>query len=225
MRRALLLVLLTSISCSAIFAQGMKDQITNAKRGDDSDSWSLTRDLTEPNIEPEKRVPSVSNFSILDIRLADNDDSAHIIAKLGKTTFVIRGDAATGRIQACYVSPGNSSTVHLIFEQGELDYAFYLFSGGPNWHGSDLCRKSPLISSHLKTGSGLELGQTLSQVEAILGKPTAVWNDRWIYSGEVLVEPALQGKTGDSYYLDTEIEARFSNGRLTYLAAVKTESD
>jgi hypothetical protein len=225
MRRALLLIFLIPSCCFALLAQSQRmiDHATIAN--DNSDWWSLTRmDDSEPNIEPQKRVPIASNFTILGVALGDAQ-GVQLAAKLGKAAIVARGDAGSARAQVCYASAAGSPAVHLIFEQGELDYAFYLFSDGPGWHGSDLCRKSPLISSHLTTGSGLALSQTPSQVEAILGKPTAVRNDRWIYSGEVLVEPALQGKTGNSYTLDTEIQARFSNGRLTYLAVVKTESD
>jgi hypothetical protein len=219
MHRALLLMFVISISCSATFAQTLNDETTNAKRGDDSDWWSITRVFDKSNIKPEKRLPAASNFVVLGIRLEDNDEAAHIIAKLGQTTFVSRGDAAIGRFQACYVSE-NSPRVYLIFEQGELDSAFYLFSGGPDWHGTDWCAKSQLISSGLKTGSGLALGQTRSQVEAILGKPTAIRTDLWVYSGEVLVKPA--GRS-ESYYVDTEIDVRFSTDRLTYLGVMKSE--
>ena len=125
MRRALLLICVTSFSCSAVFAQGMKDQMTSAKRSDDSDWWSLTRDVSGTNIKPQKRVPAASNFSILGIHLGESDDSAQIVGKLGKAAFVSRGDAASGRIQACYVSPENSPSIYLIFEQGEVDNVFY----------------------------------------------------------------------------------------------------
>jgi hypothetical protein len=221
MRRALLLVFLISNLCPLIFAQSMKDQITNAKRGDDSDWWSLTRDVDESNIKPQKRVPAVSNFSILGVALGD-PEYAQLVAKLGKAPIVDRGDAATGRFQVCYVSVGSSPGVYLIFEEGEVDYAFYLFSNGQHWNGSDFCSKSPLISSQLKTDSGLALGQTRSQVEAILGKPTAIRTDELIYLDSVLMKPADHS---DSYDLWTQIEARFSHGRLTYLGVLKSETD
>lgn len=222
MRRTVLLMLFVLLSCHATRAQSMNDQLTTAKRGDNSDWWSITRDPNGPNIKPRKRVPSVSNFSILGIRLGGDDESAQIVAKLGKVEFVFRGDAASGRIQACYVSAGSSPAVHLIFEQGEVDDAFYLFSGGPNWQRSDLCTKSELVSSRLKTGSGLALGETRSQVEAILGKPTAIRANRLMYAGEVLVKPLGHS---DSYRLYTYIEARFTNARLTYLGVMKSQTE
>lgn len=220
MRRALLMVVGVFATCSVIFAQSerMIDHATVA--GDNSDWWSLTRDSNGPDIKPQKRVPADSNFSILGVALGD-PQGVQLAAKLGKTAIVGRGDAATARAQVCYVSVASSPPVHLIFEQGEVDYGFYLFSGGPDWQRSDLCAKSARISPTLKTGSGLALGQTRSQVEAILGKPTTVWKYRLIYFGVVHVRP----KNSESYDLTSYIEARFSNARLTYLGVMKTETD
>lgn len=188
--------------------------------GDNSDWWSLTRKVEGPDIEPQKRVPPDSNFSILGVALGD-PQGVQLAAKLGKAAIVGRGDAATARAQLCYVSVASSSPVHLVFEEGEVDYAFYLFSGGPDWQRSNLCARSSLISLSLKTGSGLALGQTRSQVEAILGKPTTVWKNRLIYFGVVHVKP----KNGESYDLTSYIEARFSDGKLNYLGVMKTETD
>lgn len=220
MRRAVLLIFLALLLCLAAVAQDMKDQIS--KRGDDTDWWSLTRDVNGPNIKPQERALASSIFSVLGIHLGDNDYSAQIIAKLGKVTFVSRGDAASGRTQACYVSLGNSPKAYLIFEEGEVDDAFYLFSSGPDWHGSKFCAKSSLISSQLKTDSGLALGQTRSQVEAILGKPTAIRPDELVYLDSVEIKPADHGT---SYNLWAQVEARFSKGRLTYLGVLKSETD
>lgn len=131
MRRALLLVFVGTLSCSAVLAQSqrMMDHATVA--GDNSDWWSLTRDVGGPDVQPQKRVPAASNFSILGVALGD-PQGVQLAAKLGKAVIVGRGDAATARAQMCYVSVTSSPAVHLIFEQGEVDYAFYLFSGGPN---------------------------------------------------------------------------------------------
>lgn len=220
MRGALLLMFVGVLSCSAVLAQSQR-MIDHAKyAGDNSDWWSLTRAIDGPNIKPQKQAPTAANFSILGVALGD-PQGAQLAAKLGKAAIVGRGDAATARAQVCYVSVATSPVVHLIFEQGEVDYALYLFSGGPNWQRSDLCVKSPLISPTLKTGSGLALGQARSQVEAILGKPTTVWKNRLIYFGVVHIKP----KNSESYDLTSYIEARFSNDRLTYLGVMKTETD
>lgn len=217
MRRLLLLIFLASLS--GVLRTQTFDQAVH--RGDDSDWWSLTRDVNGSNIKPQKRVPADSNFSILGVALG-NPQGDQLAVKLGKAPIVARGDAGTGRAQVCYVSLGSSPVVHLIFEQGEVNWAFYLFSDGPNWKGSNLCAKSALISPHLETGSGLALGQTRSKVEAILGIPTAIRSNKLIYSTEALIKPADHT---DSYYLGVYIEAQFSNGRLTYLGVSKSETD
>jgi len=54
-------------------------------------------------------------------------------AKLGISAIIERGDASTGRSQACYVSARDGAKVHLIFEQGEVDFTYYMFVGGPAW--------------------------------------------------------------------------------------------
>lgn len=221
MRRLLLFAAFALVCCSPILGQSMTDQFSHRTRGDNSDWWSLGRSAAEPNLEPQKRISADSNFSVLGLALGDLQ-AGQLAAKLGKAAFVDRGDAATGRVQACYTSATGERKVYLIFEQGEVDSAFYLFSGGPDWQQSDLCRKSALISGRLKTGSGLTLGQTPAQVEAILGKPTSVHRDTLIYYGEA------ERKTADgsgSYDLTTYIEARFSDGKLHYLGVMKTETE
>ena len=139
---------------------------------DNSDWWSINRSPDpDDNINPETREFAKSNFQILGIDLNDAMFTK-AVSRLGTTTFVVRGDASTARRQACYISSDGGQGVHLIFEQGEVDYTFYVFSDGPVWNGSDRCLTSKRISLSLATSSGLRLGQTSAQVIAILGKPT-----------------------------------------------------
>ena len=51
--------------------------------------------------------------------------------------------------------------------------------------GDDLCARSPTVTAELKTASGLGLGMTRSQVESILGKPTASKGDKLVYFRQV----------------------------------------
>ena len=76
----------------------------------------------------------------------------------------------------------DSEEVHLVFERGEVTDSYYLFVGGPDWRGSDLCVKSNLVTINLSAASGLRLGQTPSEFKAILGKPSAVIGNKIIYS-------------------------------------------
>ena len=209
-------------------------------RSDNSDWWSYTRrPETDDEAISQKRELPPSNFQILGFNLND-EIFARAAAKLGKAAVIDRGDASTGRSQACYSSPGKQSKTYLIFEKGEVNDALYLFSGGPYWKGSELCTESNLITTSLSTASGLHLGQTSSQVRAILGKPSFAAEDKIIYSLDIekktsatdfedlkqrnpqLSQDELH-RNYDSYTLGIYIEARFLRGELVYLAISKTE--
>lgn len=208
---------------------------------DDSDWWSNNRTSDPDDVETQQRELAKSNFQVLEIYLSDAMFS-RAVARLGEATIVERGDASTGRRQVCYVSPGAQSKVHLVLEQGEVEYGFYLFSGGPTWEGEDRCVISKSISMHLGTASGLRLGQTPAQVIAILGKPTQKRNGELVYSFSVrkkrspeylkearehnpdMSEKDFQEMYG-SYSLNAGIRAKFVKAKLTYLAVSKAESD
>jgi len=71
---------------------------------DNSDWWSATRDPElDDSINPEHREFAKANFTILGV---DLDETMFIkaAARLGASTIIERGDASTGRQQACYVS-------------------------------------------------------------------------------------------------------------------------
>jgi hypothetical protein len=148
-----------------------------------------------------------------------NDDilqTAH--SKLGKASVVQRGDASAGRTQVCYTSRGEPR-VHLIFEKGEVNEALYLFNVGKDWKGSDLCSTSDLVTETLSTKSGLHLGETLSEVRAILGKPSAATGRKLSYLFSVEKIDA----TG-AYTLTVYIECGFTNRKLSYLGISKAET-
>jgi hypothetical protein len=209
---------------------------------DNSDWWSINRRVDpDDNINPETREFSNSNLQILGIDLNDTMFTK-AISRLGTTTFIVRGDASTARRQACYVSSDGRQRVHLIFEQGEVDFTFYVFFDGPVWKGSDRCLSSKRISLSLATSSGLRLGQTPEQVIAILGKPTTERKNELTYffsvekktSAEDLKQarqrnPGLSEKdireNYGSYYLNARIRARFERSKLTYLVVSKSETN
>lgn len=216
-------------------------QISNRIRlEDNSDWWSESRTLSsDPRLRIQKREPAVANFQILGIDLGF-DMLSSAATRLGKTTIVERGDAATGRAQICYVSTEDSGKVHLIFEQDEVGFTLYLFAEGPDWRGSDRCKPSNLISRNLSTASGLHLGQSPSQVMAILGRPSKQGKNELVYSFLVtkkmppeelkqirkqhpeMSEDAFH-KSFDYYDLSAGVDARFTDSKLTYLALSKAE--
>jgi hypothetical protein len=210
-------------------------------RNDNSDWWSALRSSdTEEEINSQSREPASSNFTILNIEL-DDDMFTKAQVKFGKTYKIHRGDASSGREQACYVSSGASVKTHLIFEKGEVAYSFYLFTGGADWSGSDLCTPSKTISHDISTASGLHLGQTPAQVMSILGKPSARRSNELLYSFMLqkinspkdLVEarrnhPEMTDKdfheNYDFYSLGVGIDTKFTAGKLTYLSVLKSET-
>jgi hypothetical protein len=207
---------------------------------DNSDWWSGSRSSESgEDIRIQERELASSNFRIVGIHL-NEDMFAQAAAKLGPTTIVQRGDASTGRAQACYVSD-EGAKIHLIFEQDEVAFTLYLFSDGRPWNGSDQCAHSHLISAGLSTASGLRLGQTPSEVIAILGEPSNQRKNELIYSvhvkkrasEEILKKLRQQNtqmsdedfhKAYDFYDLGAAVHARFTDSKLTFLVVSRAET-
>jgi hypothetical protein len=172
--------------------------------------------------------------------LLDPNLSAKIPARLGHTVEIARGDAATGRHQYCYASMHEPKT-YLIFEFGEIDSAFYLFSHSLTWNGEEYCKSSSSVTKGLGTPSGLRLGISRADLERILGKPTLVKGDRVIYIRSISVKSTPEElKRARTYAPDmneqefqrnyghwdfsTHIEATFEQGKLNYLAVSQAET-
>ena len=210
---------------------------------DSSDWWSILR-MEEDINGPDKEVKSSSkpikdtNLRIAGIALREASFK-QVTARFGKAAEVERGDAASGRTQVCYVSVGEPK-IHFIFETGEVESIFYLFAGGKNWNGADQCVKSSLVSADLATHSGLKVGLERPKVEAILGPPDAVSDNRMLYLRQVqtktspsdLVElrkrnPRMSDQefhaNYDFYTVTVFIEARLENQKVQYLAISESE--
>jgi hypothetical protein len=202
---------------------------------DSSDWWSINReDPRTPNVKPSNHELQSSNFSLAGITLGQGGVQA-IAAKLGRAPEIERGDASTGRSQLCYASAANSA-VHVVFEFGEDESAFYLFSSGARWKGSKSCVQSKRVSTRLSTASGLRLGLTRSEVEAVLGHPDATTADEFVYSRAfdkkstpnefetfrkeypMLLSDVEAHRKFDSYPVEQYVLARFSDSKLVYLA-------
>lgn len=210
---------------------------------DNSDWWSRLRtEETQVQIPEQKREPSPTNLRILGVDLAQNFHLTQAIARLGPVLAVQRGDAATGREQVCYVSEPGAGNVHLIFEEGEVEESFYLFEGGPPWKGESFCKPSKLVSASVRNDAGLGLGETRSQVESILGKPSQSRRDRleyifsvtkktsakdlaeWRKANPGMTEKEIEGNYG-SYNLWIEVEVRFEGSKSSYVGILWSETD
>jgi hypothetical protein len=192
-------------------------------------------------LKPQERELASTNFQVLGVTLGETMLS-HAESKLGKATVVQRGDASTGRQQVCYSSPGTPQQVHLIFEEEEVGYAFYLFTDGRTWQGVERCVASKAISQSLGTASGLHLGMTPAQVIATIGQPTKRAKNELLYAFSVrkktsakdlkearernpeMSEKDFQANYG-YYDLGSGILAKFVDSKLTYLAVSKVETN
>jgi len=213
------------------------------RQEDNSDWWSSLRSIeVEPDAnEPQNRELPKSDFQILGVNLDENMFS-QAAAKIGRPALVERGDAATGRHQACYVSAQGARRVYLIFERGEVAFSFYLFEDGTAWNGSDACLATNLVTMRLATASGVHLGQTVSRVTAILGAPTVRRKDELVYTLSVTKKtspedlqlarkrnPSMSEKDIEenygSYDLWASIDAKFVDSKLTFLSVLTSETN
>jgi hypothetical protein len=219
---------------NCLFALAAQTEVTT-HRGDNSDWWSdYNLPDSDASATTQDRQVTASNFEILGIHLAKRMFS-EAAAKLGPAPTISRGDASTGRLQRCYVSAQDGGKVHLVFEQGEVDYTFYLFEDGANWNGSDLCVRSNLVSRRLATASGIHLGMSPSQVVSVLGQPNNRRRNALIYSFSVRRKTSAEDQRRmraegpqmsdkdfhanyDFYNWGAGFFARFADSKLEYLS-------
>ena len=208
---------------------------------DSSDWWSITGgNFHSPELKSQSKEINPGNFEILGTHFRTNGFKG-VTAKLGKASIVQRGDGDTGRQQVCYVAPKQNPTIHLVFEFGETDSIFYLFTGGADWKGSNYCVASTRVLADLSTASGLRLGLTPQQVEAILGRPDTTVGDTEFYLREFhrrstpaqfeeqrkeypdQLSDAVAHEKFDFCPVEQYIVTKFANSRLTYLAVSTDE--
>jgi len=223
---------LVVVSCTLALLSGL----AFAQRlNDSSDWWSINReDSRSPNVKPSNHELQSNNFSLAGITLGKGGVEA-ITDKLGQAPEIERGDASTGRLQLCYTSAARSA-VHVVFEFGEDESVFYLFSSGTPWRGSQYCVHSKRVSKDRSTASGLRLGLTRPQVEAVLGHPDAITANEFVYSRQfgrkttttefetmrreypVILSDEEARRQFDSYPAEQYVLARFAESKLVYLA-------
>jgi hypothetical protein len=181
---------------------------------DNSDWWSLFhKNGRDQQLKPSSAELDPGNFEIAGVNLT-NSPQTTAIERLGDTPKVSRGDTSTARRQLCYVSPGKPPSF-LIFESAEVSEGFYLFTSKKDWKQRKHCAQVQSTASW-KTGTGLRLGMSKQQVQAILGKPDAVHDERFLY-----LRGFKQNNTDVTLYLDV----RFDNSRLNYLAASRADTN
>ena len=218
-----------------------QDTSTTVRLADRSDWWSiLNENFYWPIDKPTNAELSADNFEIAGIKLEHNPTFRAVKAKFGRAVSAARGTASSGRYQICYVSD-HKPAVRAIFEESELNLTFYLFEEGQSWNGQALCAESSQVTSALRTKSGLGLGMSVAEVERILGKADISSPTKLVYQREVekrtpddkladlrTEHSEMSDKdfhdNYDSYQLELYIEARFTDGKLTYLAVSEADN-
>jgi hypothetical protein len=228
-----LLHLLTITFVALFLYQTARAQSLRLK--DHSDWWSINNEnFHSPPVKPRSGVLDQGIFRIAKLDL-EGIKFDKIERTLGTTTHISKGDASTGREQACYRSANEAASVYLIFEFGEDSSNYYLFVDNAPWNGQKYCKKSTEVSEGLSTASGVRLGLPREQFDGALGKPDAIVGDKEVYSREVKKKstpeqferqrkeyPMTLSDTQahemfDFYTVSTYVEARFTNSKLTYL--------
>jgi hypothetical protein len=218
-----------------------QDTSNTVRLADQSDWWSvLNENFYWPIEKPAGNELSTDNFEIAGMKL-DRDPAFRTVKnKFGRTVTASRGATSSARQQVCYLSRENPP-VRLIFEEGDLSLSFYLVAGGQGWNGQALCAESPQVSANLRTKSGLGLGISTDDVVKILGKADISNPDRLVYEREIEQQTPNDKLTElrkehsdmsdkdfhdnyDAYDVELYIEARLTNGKVSYLAVSRTEN-
>ena len=223
------------------FLLSAQDTSNTVRLADQSDWWSvLNENFYWPIEKPAGDELRADNFEIAGMKLDRDPSFRNVKNKFGRTVTASRGSTSSARQQVCYLSQQNPP-VRLIFEEGDLSLSFYLVAGGQGWNGQALCAESPQVSENLRTKSGLGLGISPVDVVKILGKADVSNPDRLVYEREIEHETPNEKLTElrkehsemsekdfhdnyDSYEVELYIEARFTSGKLSYLAVSKTEN-
>ena len=126
------------------------------------------------------KTPSQSNFTIvgLDIGGCTVQD---IYSKLGPT-IPVRDDAN----QLCYVSDRDETLILFSLENSKCT-GFKMMLQKKRFYKWHFCEKSPLVSKHLATESGIKLGMSKSRLKTILGAPHSESDEnmKYIYEREI----------------------------------------
>lgn len=236
--RALSALLLTLLISASLLAQ---DTSNTVRLGDRTDWWSVLNENFEwPNNKAKGDELAPANFEIAGVNLEADNPFRNLRERFGWAISAVRSKGNNAREQFCYVF-GQSPFGRLVFEHGESNESFYLFAEGQPWNGQALCASSTQLTPSLRTKSGLGLGISPTEVEQILGKPDFSSPSRLVYYRDIEKhtpdEKLAQLRTEhsdladkdfhdnyDSYDLELYIEARFADGKLTYLAVSKGEN-
>lgn len=113
-------------------------------------------------------APDESNFRILGLFIGDCA-SRDVYSKLGPG-IPFKGDAKADVTRACYISDKDETLILFSFENSQCA-GVRLLSQKKKFYKWHFCERSPLVSKHLTTPSGIKLGISKIRLKAILGAP------------------------------------------------------
>ena len=127
------------------------------------------------------KTPDESNFRILGLFIGDCAPQ-DVYSKLGPG-IAFKDTAEADETQVCYVSDKDETLILFSFENFQCS-RFRLLSQKKRFYKWHFCEKTPLISKHLTTASGIKLGMSKSELKAILGAPHRESDENMSYAYE-----------------------------------------
>ena len=167
------------------------------------------------------------NFEILGVALGTSED-AELTPILGPAAARAKDPEESVR---CYVSTGRDHTILEFVDWLGTLVQFRFFSGTSR--AISRCASTSRVSDALATGSGLKLGMSRTEVVALLGQPTKVQRDDYVYLS-VYDRPltAQESQLAKSSYhsppqaveVYEKIEVKFNASRAALVDVVRSET-
>ena len=162
------------------------------------------------------KTPDESNFRILGLFIGDCAPQ-DVYSKLGPG-ISFKDEANADLTQVCYASDKDETLILFSFENFQCS-RFSLLSQKKRFYKWHFCEKTPLISKHLTTASGIKLGMSKSELKAILGAPHSESDENMSYAYE-WKQKMNKTKNGEAGQHSKDVK---KNPHRTVKATIRTE--
>ena len=168
------------------------------------------------------------SFRILDLTLGKSE-VADLVRTLGPSPEVQATEPE--ETLRCYVSTGPDKTVLEVGDWFDTLVEFRLFSGRAATAGR--CAPTNRVSASLSTGNSLKLGMNRNEVLALLGRPTKIQGQSYVYESAydrpLTAEEERRAKSSyhtppDAMQVYERIELKFTGPRVTLVDIVRNET-
>ena len=157
-----------------------------------------------------------SNLTILGLIIGDSA-SQDIYSKFGPG-IAFKDTAEADETQVCYVSDKDETLILFSFKNFQCS-RIRLLSQKKKFYKWHFCEKSPLVSRHLSTESGIKLGMSKSELKAILGAPHSESDENMSYAYE-WKQKMNKTKNGEAGQHSKDVK---KNPHRTVKATIRTE--